>query len=203
MAGKNQELEAKFYVRGLESVEKRLQDLGAVLVQERTHEYNLRFDTPDQDLTRNVKVLRLRKDTANRMTYKGPGVMLGGVRLRQEIEFEVSDFENAQAFLEALGFEVDMIYEKYRAVYDLGGVLVTLDEMPFGYFVEIEGPNSAQIHAVCQQLNLNWAARINDSYAALFQDVQRSLKTSIPNLTFTDFSELNITANHLGVHLAD
>jgi adenylate cyclase, class 2 len=202
MAEKNQEIEAKFYVRALGPVEMRLQELLATLSQPRTHEYNLRFDTPERELTRSIRVLRLRKDNTNRMTYKGPGVMLAGIRHRQEIEFEVSDFENAQALLEALGYEVSMIYEKYRAVYDLGGTHVMLDEMPFGDFVEIEGPDSAQIQAVCRQLNLSWAARINDSYGALFEVAQHNLGISIPALTFVDFSSIAVSPTHLGVQLA-
>jgi len=201
--GKNQEIEAKFYIRGLEQVEGRLKTLPAKRIQPRTYEYNLRFDTPARELTHSVQVLRLRQDTANHMTYKGPGIMIDGVRLRKEIEFEVSDFENAQAFLEALGFQVSMIYEKYRAVYQIEDALVALDEMPYGNFVEIEGQSSASIRAICQKLNLNWEARINDSYAVLFQVVCKNLGVQIANLTFEDFSGVKVTDIHLETKYAE
>ena len=113
MDGKDREIEVKFYVRGLISTEKLLQELGADQVQARTHEYNLRFDTPDGELTQRDHVLRLRKDSAARVTYKGPGFTLDGVYHRKEIEFAVSDFDAAQTLLEALGYQVSMVYEKF------------------------------------------------------------------------------------------
>jgi inorganic triphosphatase YgiF len=59
----DQELEVKFYVRELAVVEARLTHLGAKLVQPHTHEFNLRFDTPDHKLALSFQVLRLRQDT--------------------------------------------------------------------------------------------------------------------------------------------
>jgi adenylate cyclase class IV len=99
---KDQELEVKFFVTNLPAVEGRLQDLGAHLTLPRVFEVNLRFDTPSNDLSKSLRVLRLRKDAIARLTYKGPASGLGGARLRQELEFEVSDFAVARAFLEAL-----------------------------------------------------------------------------------------------------
>ena len=40
----------------------------------------------------------------------------------QELEFTVGDFDMARAFLQALGYQVSMIYEKYRAGYDWEGM---------------------------------------------------------------------------------
>ncbi len=110
MPHQNTELEVKFYISDLGKLEERIETLGAKLVQPRTLEYNLRFDTLNGELARSYQVLRLRRDTANRLTYKGPGVILDGVRLRKEIEFEVGDFDNARALIKALGYRVSMIY---------------------------------------------------------------------------------------------
>ena len=123
---KDQELEVKYYVADLAGFDARLRSLGASVEQVRTHELNLRFDTPGADLTKAMQVLRLRHDAANRLTFKGPMHTVDGIRLRQEIEFTVGDFRSARTFLEALGYQVMMIYEKYRAVYQLDQVLVTL-----------------------------------------------------------------------------
>ncbi len=203
MAHPNTELEVKFYISNLGKLENRAKSLGARLVQPRTLEYNLRFDTTQGELTRSYQVLRLRQDTANRLTYKGSGVLLDGVRLRKEIEFEVSDFDNARALIEALGYRVSMIYEKYRAVYELDGVLITLDEMPYGNFAEIEGPDAASIQAVNRRLGLDWGARILDSYAMLFQIVCRKLGLNLRDLTFENFAAINVTTANLGVRPAD
>jgi adenylate cyclase class 2 len=198
-----QEIEVKFYVRSLGSTETNLQELGASQIQTRTHEYNLRFDTIDGERTQRNQIIRLRKDTADRLTYKGPGITVDGIYLRKEIEFTVSDFDAAQAFLEALGYQVSMIYEKFRTVYALGAVMVTLDEMPFGYFIEIEGPDRDTIREASQKLELNWEARIAASYTTLFQVACRELGIKIKNLTFTNFADIVVLPGHLGVHPAE
>ncbi|MBU0511748.1 MAG: class IV adenylate cyclase [Chloroflexi bacterium] len=203
MPHQNTELEVKFYISDLGKLEERIETLGAKLVQPRTLEYNLRFDTLNGELARSYQVLRLRRDTANRLTYKGPGVILDGVRLRKEIEFEVGDFDNARALIEALGYRVSMIYEKYRAVYELDGVLITLDEMPYGNFTEIEGPDAASIQAANRRLGLDWEARILDSYAMLFQVICRKLGLTFRDLTFDNFAGTNVTSANLGVRPAD
>jgi len=203
MPADHHETEVKFYVETLSPITARLDALGAVQVQARGHEYNLRFDTPAGSLTRQSKVLRLRRDSAAYLTFKGPGVLVDGVSRRQEIEFTLDDFESARAFLLALGYQVSMVYEKYRAVYRLGEALVTLDELPFGQFVEIEGPHGAAIQQVCLRLGLNWDARIIISYADLFDAVRSALSLGSHHLTFDAFSGVQVTASHLGVHPAD
>jgi adenylate cyclase class 2 len=199
----NIELEVKFYISNLEKLETQLKNLGAKLVQNRTQEYNLRFDTPLGDFALGYRVLRLRQDTAIRLTYKGPGEIQDGVRSRQEIEIIVDDFDQAQALLEALGYQISMVYEKYRMGYELDGVLVTLDELPYGDFVEIEGPDTDGIKKVSTKLGLKWDSRILESYAILFDTLKRNLDISIGNLTFADFNGILVTPDHLGVGQGD
>lgn len=200
---KDQELEVKFYVTDLPAVERRLQTLGAKLTLPRVFELNLRFDTPGSDLGRTLRVLRLRQDNVARLTYKGPASGLEGVRLRQEIEFEVSDFDAARAFLEGLGYQVVMIYEKYRAAYDLDGAEVSLDELPYGTFLEVEGPDPATIQSVTRKLSLDWEAAIPASYTALFDQLTTRLNLPFRDLSFKSFEGLTVTPADLGVHPAD
>ena len=112
MSGSGQELEVKFYLNHPARLQSRLEELGAQLVHPRVHETNLRFDTPALDLLHSGRLLRLRQDTEAHITYKGPGRVEGGARLRQELEFVASDFDMARAVIEALGYEVMMMYEK-------------------------------------------------------------------------------------------
>ncbi len=199
MAGSEQELEVKFYLDSLAALESRLKELGARLVQPRVREVNLRFDTPTNDLSRSLRLLRLRRDTEARVTYKGPGSEVGGARLRQELEFTVSDFDTARALFEALGYQVYLMYEKYRATYALDAVLVTLDELPYGLFAEIEGPDGDSIQAAARALGLDWDSRILDSYAALFDRVREVLGLDFRDLSFANFEGVKVTPQALGV----
>jgi adenylate cyclase class 2 len=203
MAESNQEIEVKFCVRSLSALADRLQQLGAAVAQPRVWERNLRFDTPDGDLRRANQVLRLRQDTAARMTYKGAGRITGGVQHRTEIELTVESLEQARALLEALGYQVSMAYEKYRTTYALGGTVVTLDELPYGSFIEIEGATSESIALVAANLRLDWEARINDSYAALFDRAREALNLAFGDLVFDNFRSVAVRPEHLGVRFGD
>ena len=199
----DQEIEVKFLVTNLAQIEARLQSLGARLTQPRVHEVNLRLDTPDLALTKSQQVLRLRQDDHARLTYKGPGVDQGGVRLRQEIEFIVSDFEASRRLFAALGYQVAMMYEKYRRIYDLDDVHVTLDEMPYGDFIEIEGPQPESIRLASQRLNLVWERRILDSYTALFEALRAALGFDFRDLSFENFTEFKAPLKKLDLYFAD
>ena len=203
MGQNQQELEVKLYLENLPALKGNLERLGAELTEARLHEVNLRFDLPGGELTRSAQVLRLRQDTAARMTYKGPGEMIAGVHARREIEFAVSDFESAQSLLEILGYQVSLMYEKYRTTYTLGGLQITLDEMPYGHFTEIEGSDTNAIHQAAGNLDLSWEARIPESYTSLFDLLKEKLALTFRDLSFANFADLKITAEDLGVIPAD
>jgi adenylate cyclase class 2 len=199
----DQELEVKYYVADLAKLEQRLQAIGALLESERTHEINLRFDTPDGALEMDHRVLRLRQDRAVRLTYKGPSISEQGVRVRTEIEFSVDDFDKARRFLEVLGYQVALMYEKYRTTYTLGGVEILLDELPYGDFVEIEGSNPQVIHDVNDRLGLDWERRAPESYTVLFDALRTRLELPFHDLSFDNFSSLKITPADLDLLPAD
>jgi adenylate cyclase, class 2 len=197
------ESEVKFYLYDKTSFEDRLRRVGALLLHKRVHEVNYRFDTAQMTFSRDHRVLRLRQDDAALITYKGPSSLQGGVTVRDEIEFEVSDFTAARQFLEALGFKESVRYEKWRTTYLLDDLEITLDEMPFGNFTEIEGNDPGQIQRTAIKLALDWSARINFSYMMLFDQVRRNKDIELTNLTFEDFRDIAVSADEMGVKAAD
>ena len=201
-----QEIESKFYVLDIKKVETRLQNLEARLIQPRILETNLRFDLPDSRLRSEGRVLRLRQDTEARLTYKASGQSEQGVVNRTEIEFTVEDFAKAKLFLEALGYQKLLEYEKYRTTYELllgGRVHVMLDELPYGNFVEIEGESIQIIHLMAEQLHLNRNAAISKSYSALFENARQALKLPFKDLTFANFADVEVFPEQLQVQPAD
>ena len=93
------ETEIKLLVPDLEAVAQRLADLGAHLHSPRIYEYNVRYDRRDDSLRHAGIVLRLRRDTRDRLTYKDGGVSQDGIISRTEIELEVSDFDAMERHL--------------------------------------------------------------------------------------------------------
>ena len=203
MSISGQETEAKFYVRDLSRVKSRLDELDARLVQERTLETNIRFDLPGAPLRAEGRVLRLRRDTSTKFTYKSASTNEQGVLSREEIEFGVEDFDKAKRFLEALGYQKLVYYEKFRTTYEQNDTLVMLDELPYGNFVEIEGSTVDSIRAIADQLQLNWATAIATSYNALFDRTRSALGISVQDLSFAEFADITVEAAHLGVVAAD
>jgi adenylate cyclase class 2 len=197
------EKEAKFYMRGLKKVEHDLLVLGAVCTQSTTFETNLRFDTPDRSLSAAMHVLRLRQDTRARLTYKGPSDASSTVSARPEYEVEISDLDTGRRILESLGYQVVTIYEKYRASYQLADVEISLDQMPFGDFIEIEGPNEAAIQLITGKLGLTWENRSVLSYMRLFDTVKKNLGMDFRDLTFENFNTITIKPEHLQLQFAD
>lgn len=197
------ELEVKLYVTDLSKIEERLIALGAKIFKRRQHEINLRFDTKNQELSEKKQVLRLRRNDEYLLTFKGPGVNEDGVLARQEIEFNVSDFDAARRILELLGYQVQVIYEKYRTVYQIGDLEISLDELPYGQFVEIEGPEPTLIRAMMNKLNLMEEAQISDNYIEMFHSLVRKLDLDFRDLVFDNFRGIDIKAADLEVEAAD
>jgi adenylate cyclase, class 2 len=199
----DQEIEVKFYVNDLQAIRNKLEQIGAQLTQPRTLEINLRYDTSDGELARSFRVLRLRQDTAARLTYKGPGRVQDGARIRQEIEMEVESFDQAKAFLAALGYQVTMVYEKYRTKYKFEGIHLDMDEMPYGNFIELEGDDIPALHALSDRLGLDWDASSPASYVMLFEALRAKMNLQFRDLSFGNFTNLRVLPADLGLKTAD
>ncbi|MGZ9234559.1 MAG: class IV adenylate cyclase [Anaerolineales bacterium] len=198
-----QETEAKFYVQDLGRIKAQLEQLDARLIQDRLLETNIRYDLPDASLLAEGRVIRLRRDTQVRLTYKSAGNADQGVLSREEIEFVVEDFDKAKRFLEALGYQKLVYYEKYRATYELNETLVLLDELPYGNFIEIEGKTPQVIRMVADRLKLNWDTAVAMSYHTLFERLRTRLGLPFQDLSFANFAGLNVKTVDLGVDAAD
>src|ERR671939_350168 len=87
---RHEEIEVKFLLEDLPTMRQRLVALGATLTTPRTYEENLLFDTPDAQFKCQGRLLRLRRDRRNRITYKEPPARHDGdFKIMQEYEAEV------------------------------------------------------------------------------------------------------------------
>ncbi len=187
------ETEAKLLVDDLGRVESRLAVMRAALTRPRILERNIRYDEVGRGLIAAGIVLRLRQDDRVWLTYKSPPRQqaVAGIQTRFEAEVEVSDYGTMDLILQKLGYVPAMIYEKYRTLYEVHGVEVALDEMPYGSFVELEGPPE-QIEATIAALGLMNCTRFGDSYARLFDHVCANLGLTFTDLTFENFAGVHV-----------
>ena len=82
-------------------------------------------------------------------------------------------------------------------------LLITLDELPYGNFTEIEGADTAVIRSTAAVLSLNWETRIEASYLELFEILKRKMNLNMRDLTFAEFADIPLSGADLGVSPAD
>jgi len=197
------EVEAKFHVGNLIRIAARLAELGAEVAHPRVFEQNWRYDTPERSLETNWRILRLRVSHNVVLTYKGRTEVVDGTSQRPEFETEVSDLAQIRLLLDALGYEVSGYYEKFRTEYLLTGMMITLDEMPFGDFIEIEGENVSDIQHLAANLGLGWEANITENYMMLFNRMKQVLGLEIEEMSFETLDGVEVTPELWGLRKAD
>lgn len=178
------EIEAKFAVAALPPLRQRLLGLSARQLLPRLRESNLRFDFPDRRLQQAGQVLRVRTNHHSRLTFKAPGA---DAEHRQELEVGVDDPAALRRLLEELGLQVVFVYEKYRETFGLDDCEVMLDELPFGSFVEVEGPSLEAVRGVAGHLGFGWNDRLALTYLSLFESLRRRHAWPFRDATFNNF----------------
>ncbi len=192
----SREIEMKLPLADPAALRERLEAAGARFVS-RVFESNRMFDTPDGELRRQGRGLRIRvsrpidasrdqsadpPEARTLLTCKGPKTVTR-VKSREEIELEVQDAERMALILERLGFGQTVLYEKRRETWTMDECEVVLDELPeLGWWVEIEGPSEAAITAVRRRLSLA-GDPVGKSYVELAAATVAAGKQSI-RLTF-------------------
>jgi adenylate cyclase class 2 len=164
----------------------RLVGLGATAGTE-VFESNIRFEDADDTLQRSGRLLRLRMDGTCRLTYKCPPLRQDpDYKVYQELEVAVSDCQAMTGILQSLGFHPVQVYEKRRRVFHWCDVELCLDRMPFGDFLEIEGPRQS-IRNAANRLDLAWPDRILTNYLSIFQRVRQEFGLPFNDVTFANF----------------
>jgi adenylate cyclase class 2 len=187
------EQEVKFFLDDPARIRKRLSTLGARPYQPRMHEANIRFDTADGALTRAGRVLRLRKAGSVILTYKQPEAAPAAgtpapARRNLETEIVVDNLEKTSHLLQALGFRPIVRYEKYREVFRWKSVLVMFDQLPFGNFLELEGPDLGDLHQAADAFELDWKQALQSSYMGIFLALKKNHHLTFLEVTFENFS---------------
>jgi adenylate cyclase class 2 len=185
------ETEVKFHLVDPPAMRARLIDLGA-LSSGRTLERNVCFDTEAHDLRRHKSLLRLRQDRRVTLTFKSPPAETDpGFKQLVELEVEVGDFEAMRRILHAVGFRPQHAYEKQRETLRLGRTAFCVDTLPYGDFLEIEGPRG-EIRDCAGRLGVDWDRRILLTYLEIFAIVKSRLGLNCEDATFDNFNGIDV-----------
>ena len=178
------EIEIKFSVKDAKALARALRASGFRLVTKKTHELNTLYELPGEKLRKRGELLRLRKYGAEWvLTHKAKG-KTGRYKSRLETETRVSDGEQLDLILRALGYEPWFRYEKFRAEWSDGKGHVVVDETPVGNYGEIEGA-PRWIDATAKKLGIGAADYITSNYVGLFLEWKRKTKSAAREMTFS------------------
>ncbi len=99
------EIEVKFFLPDMASVRKIVEGLGAKSLG-REFETNIRFEDEKHTFAGTGRLLRLRKDSKAKLTFKSRSAQSDDqFKVRRELEVEVSDYSTMKLILESLGFK--------------------------------------------------------------------------------------------------
>jgi adenylate cyclase, class 2 len=166
------------------------------------YEHNIILDDDKGTLKNKDILLRLRTGLNSKLTLKLPleGNSSGLAKKRQEFETSLDNIKEVESIFSILGFGAWLRYEKCRQVWKLDKVRICLDVLPFGRFVEVEGPEELIIEAVFE-LGLDLSRATARTYHELNRDyiAQNSLEPS-EDFVF-DPLELKAFARELGISM--
>ena len=162
------ETEVKLRTAGPEAARERVARLEARLKLPRHFEDNVLLDDTAGSLRAAGTILRLRRVPGGGvLTYKGPRLVRGGLKSREERETAVADADVTQAILQGIGFRPVFRYQKFREAWEWRGQEVVIDETPIGTFLEVEG-DAPGIEAAAGAMGFSPADYVTESYVGLF-----------------------------------
>jgi len=134
------EIEKKYRLTTEQRAEilKRLPQLGAVHAGDEFEQNTL---YAGKNFNRNDAVIRLRRvGDRSILTFKKRFKSSAKIKRQLEEETEVGNPGALEAILRELGLTPSLVYEKRRQTWKVTDTEIVLDELPFGLFMEIEGP---------------------------------------------------------------
>jgi adenylate cyclase class 2 len=177
------EIEIKFRVGNLRTLNRKLREAGFRLETPRTDEMNTLYDLPGGVLRGRKELLRLREYGSSwKLTHKSGGKVTRHSS-RAELETGVSNGKKMDAILRALGYAPSFRYEKFRAEWSDGKGQVVVDHTPIGDFCEIEG-KPRWIDSTAKKLGVGPKDYITTNYATLFAEWKQSTGSTAEDMTF-------------------
>jgi len=167
------ELKVKLSSTDFQDVRKILKSMGGKTRTSSQIENNILFDYTDNRLRKSGCALRLRSyNGVSLLTFKGKIQENTFLKKRSEIQTAVSHARKAKDLLQQIGLYPKFLYSKKREIWVFGkekdAVEISLDQTPFGFFLEIEGREKAILKAA-DLLEIKLEDAITESYVTLYR----------------------------------
>ena len=105
---------------------------------------------------------------------------------REEMEVKIQEGESVETLreiLKSLGFNKEIIFEKKRKNVLKDDIVISFDELPFGFFVEFEGEPEI-INKYLDEFSLSNRPRITRAYLGLWEDYRKAHNMAEENCVF-------------------
>ena len=176
------ETEVKIEINNLKGFVAKLLENGTVF-KDKDFQRTVRMDTPGLNLEKRKVFLRVRSGLGNTVTLKVKKEENKNYKLRDEYETEVKDINVLTQIFTILGFSKHFVMEKYRANYSYEGVEISVDELPFGIYVEFEGTKEG-INNALKVFGLDKTKRITVTYWHIFDEIKKKNPSLGENIVF-------------------
>jgi adenylate cyclase, class 2 len=149
------EIEVKILEINKAEIIKKLEKFGVKkIAQEKQKSYF--FDFPDCRLRKEKRSLRLRSFGDKIFVTSKKAVSSEGVKIEDELEFDVSSIGETEKIFLAIGLEKKDVVECVRTKFKIDDVSFEIDEYPgVPCFMEIEAPLEKQVHEWVEKLDLD------------------------------------------------
>ena len=167
------EIETKILEVDKDSIEKKLESLGANKISEQrlaVDWYGPKGTPHDGDVPYFLRIRTYGVTGKNEITWKGKSDILGTARKHKEINFTVSSAISAAALFEELGLEKYAHQEKDRVSWTLKEWQFDHDQYPgMPAYLEIEGTSEEHIQEAIQLLDLKNHLTSSEGETALIE----------------------------------
>ena len=173
------EKEVKFKVTDVNRLIKKLKDSNAKFIG-MAEEKTSRYDDKDDSYRKRKLFFRLRSGLDNVITLKEDVINdkeTTKIAKKVETETTIGDLDKLTYILKKLGLEEKKTMVKYRMKWTLNNTEVTVDELPFGIYAEIEG-ECEDILETAKILDFNLNDKILVTYWELFDDYKKDHEVS-------------------------
>lgn len=174
-----QEIEATFLGADHQAVRQKLEELGGTCKQPQFLMKRSIYDYADLRLDKQSAWIRVREE-ADKTTMGFKQRQNETIEGMREIEFSISDYAKACAFLEAIGLTTKAVQESKRETWQLEDCEIMLDEWPWiPPYIEIEAPTEAIVRDVSAKLGFDYSQAIFDSTDAIYERYFNVTRTEI------------------------
>jgi adenylate cyclase class 2 len=184
------EIEAKFLDADHDALRAKLREIGAECKQPMRLMKRKGYDYPGGRLRAEQNGWVRVRNEGDKITMSYKQLDNRGLDGTKEIQLTIDSFENADAFLHALGLKPGTYQETKRESWTWQDCEIELDHWPWTKpYVEMEGPDEATLKDLAAKLGLDWAQVRHGSVEIVYRgeyDVTDADVNNIPVITFEE-----------------